>query len=273
MIEELCLLRKKIKKTNPLIHCLTNHITSNDCANAVLAVGAKPIMAEHPAEVEQITLSADALAINLGNISDSRMQAMLLSGRKAWEHKISCIIDLVGIGCSELRLNFARKFIAECRPAVIKGNVSEIRALLESKSSRGVDVSQLDRQLELKEITVLAKKTARQYSCLVLVSGKVDVVADGDKVYFIDNGHPLLASVTGTGCVLNVLCATFMSSGEVLRGVLLACLLLCLAGELAAQEAPGPGTFRVQLFDSLYNLSDAALVQRAKITEVNNEEF
>lgn len=273
MLKEICLLRKQLLAKSPLIHCLTNHITINDCANAVLAVGAKPIMAEHPAEVEEITASASALAVNLGNINDSRMQSMLLSGKKALQLGIPCIIDLVGIGCSNLRLEFAKKFILECQPAVIKGNASEIKALLYKTQVKGIDVSENDKELALAELVEYAKAVAQKYDCICLLSGKVDVVASKEKTFLLDNGHPLMALVTGTGCVLNVLCAAYMSSGELLKAVLCACLLLSVCGEVAAQDAPGLGSFKVKLMDYLYNLPDEILLAKARLKEVPDEKI
>lgn len=271
MLEQLCLIRQQIKENNPLIHCLTNHITINDCANALLAVGARPIMAEHPLEVEQITSGASALSVNLGNINDKRMQSMLLSGQQASRQNIPCILDLVGVGCSDLRLNFARKFIEQCRPGVIKGNISEVRALLSGTQVSGVDVSAQDKQLTLQEVIDIARQAAQKYKAIFLLSGKVDVIADKNVVYLVDNGHFFLSLITGTGCVLNVLCAAFMSGGSIFKGVLAATIFFSVCGEVAATQAKGPTSFKTNLFDSLYNLSDETFCQRAKIKEVTHE--
>ena len=267
MLANIWTLREKITQTNPLVHCLTNHITINDCANALLAVGARPIMAEHPGEVEWITNGASALAVNLGNINNSRMQAILLSGQAALQRKIPSIIDLVGVGCSELRLTFAEKFIKHCKPTVIKGNISEIKALLSGEQVSGVDISMRDSQLSLTEIAKIAGQAAEKYQAVFLISGKTDVVADKHAVYLLDNGHPFLSMLTGTGCVLNVLCAAFMSGGSILNGVIAATSFFSVCGEVAAVAAKGPASFKTLLFDELYTMTESTFCQKANIKE------
>ena len=133
-------LLQRIKADSPLIHCITNHISIHDCANALLALGASPIMAEHPGEVAEITATSQALMVNLGNISDSRMEAIAAAGETARTHHIPCMIDLVGVGCSQLRRSFAHGFLLRAHPAVIKGNESEIRAICGVEHhARGID--------------------------------------------------------------------------------------------------------------------------------------
>jgi len=133
----------KIDSQSPLIHCITSPIAINDCANAVLALGAKPIMAEHPLEVENITLMSKSLAVSLANITDARAESIMISGKTACKAGISSVIDLVGVTCSKMRADLAKKYITQCRPAVIKGNVSEIKAVcgMGFDESYGIDVS------------------------------------------------------------------------------------------------------------------------------------
>ena len=129
MRQRILQLRKRIKEEKPLIHCITNPISIHDCANVVLAVGARPIMAEHPAEVTDITASAGALMLNLGNITDARIESMKRSMRTAMENKIPVLLDLVGVACSDLRLDLARELLSIGHPAVLKGNMSELLAV------------------------------------------------------------------------------------------------------------------------------------------------
>lgn len=129
MRQRLLQLRKQIKEEKPLIHCITNPISIHDCANVILAVGARPIMAEHPAEVEEITASSGALMLNLGNITDARIKSMKCSMRRAVENKIPVLLDLVGVACSDLRLELARELLSIGHPAVLKGNMSELLAV------------------------------------------------------------------------------------------------------------------------------------------------
>ena len=137
----------KIDSQSPLIHCITSPIAINDCANAVLALGAKPIMAEHPLEVENITLMSKSLAVSLANITDARAESIMISGKAACKAGISSVIDLVGVTCSKMRADLAKKYITQCRPAVIKGNVSEIKAVcgMGFDASSGIDVSDKDK--------------------------------------------------------------------------------------------------------------------------------
>jgi hydroxyethylthiazole kinase len=267
MLDDLLSLRAKTRANAPLIHCLTNHITSNDCANAILAVGGRPIMAEHPKETRDITKSADALLVNLGNISDIKMRAMLLSGQEAADRLLPCVLDLVGVAASRLRLDFAKMFITKCRPRIIKGNISELIAVYEDAATkRGVDADPADKELSLEKRLELAVTLARKYQAVILISGAQDVLASPDKQYLVKNGHPLLAAVTGTGCMQGALAAAFAGwGGSCLEAALLAALLLGVSAEAAAREATGPGLFKYKLFDSLYNLSDEVLINNNKV--------
>ena len=136
-IEEILKTGSVLRERNPLIHCITSPIAINDCANAVLAVGARPICAEHPAEVRGITAISASLGVTLANITDARAESMMLSGDEARKRGLRSVIDVVGVNCSLFRMELAKRFVRECRPAVIKGNLSEIRALAgESPSFR-----------------------------------------------------------------------------------------------------------------------------------------
>lgn len=145
MLEKMKKAKEAVISQAPLIHCITNPISINDCANVVLALGAKPIMAEHPKEVHEITAFAKALAVNLGNITDARAESIFISGGVAKNAQIPCVIDVVGAACSALRMELAQRFIRECAPCVIKGNLSEIKALAGVDSAaQGIDVGQKD---------------------------------------------------------------------------------------------------------------------------------
>ena len=198
-------LRKQIREESPLVHCITSPIAINDCANAVLAVGAKPIMAEHPREVAGITGMAKSLTVSLANITDARMESILISGRTALELGIPSVIDVVGVACSPLRMELAKRFISECHPAVIKGNTSEIRALAgDAYHAVGIDVGKEDEVTlanpgactEMKEI---ASAYARKTEAVVLATGAVDVISDGQQTYYLLNGDACMSKVTGTG--------------------------------------------------------------------------
>ena len=263
-------IRKKTVDKNPLIHCITNPISINQCANGVLAVGARPMMAEHPLEVAEITQTADAIALNLANITDIRMQSAKISAQTAQNNNIPFIIDAVGVSCSKLRRTFMNDFMKEFKPTAIKGNYSEIYALSdESYSSAGVDA---DKTLTLEKISKTAVKLAHKHSTMVLVSGKTDIVTDGKTVVYINNGTAQLAQITGTGCLLGVLCGCYLAVDKSINALITACAVLGISGELAQTEK-GNGTFFVNLMDNLSVLKDEQIEQLLKIEVKTNEEF
>ncbi|CUH94704.1 Hydroxyethylthiazole kinase 2 [Propionispora sp. 2/2-37] len=268
-ITDLLKIRCQVKAQKPLIHCITNPISINDCANVVLAVGAKPIMAEHPAEVSEITATAKALAVNLGNITDQRMQAMLLSGKVACERHIPSVIDLVGIGCSHLRLDFAKRFISKCHPNVIKGNMSEIRALCSVEShARGIDVGDQDilTNDNLDDSIKLLQALSLKTGAVVAATGNVDIITDGRDTYLIANGCEMLSMITGTGCMLNVLIASFISGKHIIAGTILATALMGIGGEIS-QRVQGTGMFRTALLDNLFGISDSVFSEKIRYSK------
>ncbi len=256
--------RNKVRETAPLIHCITNPISINDCANAVLAVGAKPIMAEHPLEVEEITRSAAALGVNLGNITDARIESIRKSAAAAKGAGIPYTLDAVGVTCSGLRLDLARALLHGPCPDVVKGNGAEIRALAGAPfASRGID----DLGASFAETAHIAEDLAQRLRCVVLVTGAKDVVTNGARTAFCENGTPRLALVTGTGCVVHALAACYLAAADPFTAALLAVSTLGVCGELAERDAPGLGSFHIALLDRLSTFSDDEYLRRVRITE------
>lgn len=265
-INNLLQIKESIKLKKPLIHCITNPISINDCANMVLAAGAKPIMAEHPLEVSQITAVSKSLGINLGNITDNRMESMLISGKVAFEKKIPQVIDLVGVGCSKLRLEYAKKFISECHPNVIKGNMSEIKAICGMKSnSKGIDVGACDIVTEQNsdESIEMLKGLSLQTGAVIVATGVVDIITNGTHTYLITNGCEMLSMITGTGCMLTALIASYISCGNILDGTILATALMGICGELS-QHVKGTGSFRTELIDQMFSISDDMIIKKIR---------
>lgn len=260
--------REKLRWTHDLIHCITNPISMNDCANAILALGAKPIMASHPKEVAQITVTAGALALNLGNFDDTRAEGMKIAAASAKEHSIPVILDLVGTACSTLRLDYAMDLIHTIHPDIIKGNLSEIRAIAGKTSyAKGVDVAYED----LESISVSAawiQELARREACVVMCSGAVDIISDGMYTYRVDNGCEMLTVLTGTGCMLNAITAVFMSCMPCLEAALMACGFFGVVAEKCHKETQLPGTFHYKLFDWLYALTQQDFIRNVLIREV-----
>jgi hydroxyethylthiazole kinase len=270
-----------IRSNAPLIHCITNPISINDCANAVLAVGAKPIMAEHPKEVAKITSMASVLAINLGNITDARINSIMISGKTSLENNIPSVIDAVGVTCSDIRLELAKEYINVCRPAVIKGNISEIKVLNGlSSDAAGIDVSDKDtfssdNEVKMKYTGELVKELAKKTNSVVVATGVVDTISDGCEVYYIQNGCEMMSSITGTGCMLNVLIASYISAGKytdtkILDNAICATALLGIAGERARdytlKNNAGLGTFHVRLLDEISLINAKTLCENAMIS-------
>ncbi|MBO7251675.1 MAG: hydroxyethylthiazole kinase [Oscillospiraceae bacterium] len=267
VIHDIC---KTVKQMQPLIHCITNPISINQCANGILAIGARPMMAEHPKEVPEITRTAQALMLNLGNITDARMESMRISAKTANEMGIPVLLDAVGISCSSLRREYVKDLLNTAVPTVIKGNYSEIQALYrDSYRSSGVDA---DSSLDIHTIDHAAISLARSLGAVILASGKVDIVTNGKHLYHIHNGTPLLSQVTGTGCLQGALCASFLSAKPGIEAVMTGCSVLGICGELA-QTDRGTGTFLCSLMDKLSTLTDAEIEQNLKMEEITIEEI
>ncbi|WP_460276675.1 hydroxyethylthiazole kinase [Clostridium sp. CTA-1] len=260
-------IRQSVKLKKPLIHYITNPISINDCANMILAVGAKPIMAEQPLEVSEITAVSKSLGVNLGNITDNKMKSMLISGKTAYEKKIPQIIDLVGVGCSKLRLDYAKKFISECHPNVIKGNMSEIKAIYGIKSSaKGIDVGVCDiiTEQNFDENIKMIKSLSMETGSVVAATGVVDIISNGTYTYIISNGCEMLSMITGTGCMLTGLIASYISFENILDGTALAAALMGICGELS-QNVKGTGRFRNELIDNMFSISDDIIIKKIRI--------
>lgn len=259
---------ENLRREKPLIHCITNPISINLCANGLLAIGAQPIMAEHPEEVGEITGNAKALLLNLGNITDVRMLSMKRAARAATERNIPIVVDAVGIACSRLRRDYLQELLSISLPTAIKGNYSEIQALYqENYHTAGVDA---DATLTEASVSRSAVMLARQYSCIILASGQVDIVTDGIRLMHIKNGTSQLATVTGTGCLLGALCAAFLAVHPNMDALVAACAILGICGELA-QTPQGTGSFAVQLLDELSTVQTANIQKNMNMEEIDIE--
>lgn len=257
-------IRKSIRENNPLIHCITNPVSINQCANTILSTGARPIMAEHPDEAEEITVTAGALMLNIANITDARMRSIKLSAACADKNGIPFLLDAVGVSCSSMRRSYALSLISEHCPTVIKGNYSEICALEDPEyRSSGVDAhASADAQRTIES----ARSVALKYKTVVLASGKTDLITDGKRLISVRNGTPRLGSITGTGCMQGALTSAYLSCAGGMEAASLAAAVLGICGELAASEK-GMGSFSVSLFDWLSAADDNMLAQRIRLEE------
>lgn len=293
-------MRNYIRETQPLIHCITNPISIHDCANVILATGARPIMAEHPKEVEEITAVSSALMLNLGNITDVRMESMRLALAQANRDKIPVILDLVGVTCSHLRRRFAESLLEEGQFAVIKGNISEILAVASLPfHGTGIDAGAEDAVSEENQSQrgEVAKSLAKTLGCAVLATGKKDLVAVSDQAFLVSNGDPALSGITGTGCMVGALTASYLPAvsiqslrssigtkatdsehlvgdsyaesesafSELVLSVLLGVVTMGIAGEKATKVSRGPGSFQTALLDEIFCLSEEEFARKARI--------
>lgn len=257
-----------IRKNSPLIHCITNPISINICANAVLGIGARPVMAEHPREISDITLSSQALLLNLGNITDARAKSIIISAKTANENNIPFVIDLAGVACSKLRRRLAKKVITKYKPDLIKGNYSEIMAVFDKNyKSTGVDA---DKGISSSLIEGVVIKLSKSFMTTVLASGRTDVISDGKTLVRVNNGTPHLSKITGTGCMQGALAAAFLSQCSGIKGVTEACALIGVCGELSETDE-GSGAFMTNLLNNISKITDDILENRIR-TEVKNIE-
>lgn len=255
-----------VRAARPLVHCVTNYVTVNDCANALLAVGAAPVMADDEAEAADIAAIASALVVNIGTLNARTVRSMTLAGAAAASKGIPIVLDPVGAGASEYRTDAALALIGRIPFAVIRGNASEIRVLATGTgTTRGVDASVEDSS-SIEAIKGDAEAFARKTGAVVAITGAVDVVTDGKATYAIRNGHPLMGSVTGTGCMLSAIIGAYASVASAgswgLAGAVAAAIAgMGLAGERAERRAGrrGTGSFRVALIDELSRLDARSL--------------
>lgn len=296
--------RALVREKSPLIHCITNPISIHDCANVILAVGARPIMAEHPGETEEITRVSSALMLNLGNITDARMESMRLSLRMANACGIPVLLDLVGVTCSRLRREYAKELLKTGKFSVLKGNISELLAISGLPyHGTGIDAGAQDAVTDEneREICAAMAEFAAFRDCAVLATGKRDLIAGDGHAYLLENGDPMLSRITGTGCMVGAMTAAYLAGQEALmrpeatekaetlepgqipvqkavdpavvvkpscRAAVLGAALMGIAGEEAARRAKGPGSFQAELLDAICGIDSEEIYDRIRIREV-----
>lgn len=254
----------------PVVHCITNYVTSGDVANIILAVGGSPVMAEDINEAEDIVKSASSLVINIGTLSERKTEAMILAGKAANKNGIPIVFDPVGAGASEFRGRSAMKILREVHPDIIRGNLSEMSWLCgKSKGTRGVDTSPEDEKNSRFEIAGIA---ALKFDCIAAVAGVEDAVSDGYRGYMIKNGTIHMSKVTGTGCMSSGLMGYFAALSKrekLLDYTAAAAALMGIAGECSAAEyiGRGLGSFRIGIIDYISKISFGEFMKMQKIEE------
>jgi len=253
----LCNDLKKLRGKAPLVHNITNFVVMNNTANALLAIGASPVMAHALEEVADMTALASALVINIGTLSREWVKAMALAMSAAKSKGLPIVFDPVGAGATTFRTRTCLNLLEQAPPTVIRGNASEIMALAGSNvQTKGVDSSAAETDAEGAAFAV-----AKKYNCVVVVSAAVDLITYGNNKYQVRNGHPLMPKVTGLGCTATALVGAFCAvNPDPLVAATHAMMTMGMAGEIAATQASGPGTLQVHLIDAFYNLNEEQIV-------------
>lgn len=267
-----------IKSRTPLTHCITNFVTVNDCANAILAIGGSPIMADDADEMEEVVSIADALVINIGKLSKDQIAAMISASKVANKTKTPIILDPVGVGVSNLRNNTALEIINNYNISAIRGNITEIKTIAkllgiidENNTAKGVDVCVDDiiTKTNLKDNGKIISNLAKKLNAIVLASGPIDLLSDGITTLAIDNGDEMMPLITGSGCMLSSIVGTCIGGSTPLEGTLLAILAMNIAGEKARakidEKDEGTSSFRAYLIDYLYKTDSETLINKSNI--------
>ena len=240
-----------VRTQSPLVHNITNYVVMNNSANALLAIGASPVMAHWVSEMEEMTAIAGALVLNIGTLDDKWIDGMLAAGKAAMRRATPIVLDPVGVGATSQRTEAAMKIIEQCRPTIIRGNASEIMALVDaSVKSKGVDSSaSSDDALES------AKRLAIDTGAVVVISGATDYITNGTEVYTVEGGNPIMTTVTGMGCTSTAIVGAFAAVVEdPMVAATAAMAVMSLAGERAAEYSRGNGSMQINFLDELYNL-------------------
>ncbi len=253
-----------IRENRPLVHNITNFVVMNFTANILLAAGASPVMAHAENEVEEMTSFARALVLNIGTLTDDWVEAMLKAGKKASIIGIPITLDPVGAGATALRTRAANRILAETAVSVVRGNASEILALAGgSAKNRGVDSAD-----SVEAVSDQAVRLAAELKTPVAITGAEDFITDGRRILRVSNGHPLMTSVTGTGCGATAIIGAFAAiDPDPLSAAATALACYGLAAEQAAYGSSGPGTFMIRFLDALYNLTPEVVESGCRITE------
>ena len=278
MLERIDKTLKNIKEKNALTHCITNSVTINDCANAVLAIGGSPFMAEDAKELEEVVTIADVLVINIGKLSKEQINSMNISAEVANKTNTPIVLDPVGVGVTNLRNKTTLNLIENYNITAIRGNISEIKAIAklvgvidENNTAKGVDVN-IDDIITKDNLAAngeIIKELANKLDTTILASGPIDILSDGETTIAIDNGDDMMPLITGSGCMLSSIVGSCIGGSNPLDGTFVAILAMNIAGEKARakveERSEGTGSFRTYLIDYLYKTNSESLINESNI--------
>lgn len=251
-----------IREKAPLVHHITNYVTVNDCANITLSAGALPVMAHAEEEVEEMVDIASALVINIGTPDPVQVARMFVAARAAEKNDIPVILDPVGAGATSFRTKIAQKMMQELSISVLKGNAGEIGTL----AGRQAHVRGVDSLGVTGDRTEITTNLAEKLGCTVVMSGPADIISDGSRTYLCENGHSYMGKISGTGCMASsVIGSCAAVSTDHLSASVAGVIAFGIAGERAAMDAEGPGSFKYRLFDSMASVTPGDIDRQAKI--------
>lgn len=255
----------QVRKQSPLVYNITNYVVMNNTANALLAVGASPIMSHAHSEIEEMSNISQALVVNMGTLDEYWIESMQKASAAFNKLDKPWILDPVGAGATSFRKNTLERLL-ENKPSVIRGNASEIMALANVKTvtTKGVDSTESS-----SNAIEVAQQLSEKINAVVCISGVIDYIIYKKKVVEIHNGHPLMTKVTGLGCSASAIIGAFLAhADDIFESTTAAVALLSLAGELAQEKANGPGTLQLHILDILYQLDEETFKKRLKINEL-----
>lgn len=269
---------QNVQNKTPLVHCITNYVTVNDCANILLACGGSPIMADDAAEAAEITSICAATVINIGTLNSRTVESMLLAGKRANELGHPVILDPVGAGASVLRTQTAERLLREVKFSAIRGNISEIKTIAGGAgTTKGVDADEADALTgdTLADGIALAERLSAETGAVIAITGAVDIVCGGEEAYLIRNGCPEMSRITGTGCMLSAMTGAYLAANDPAqhtKAAAFATALMGYAGELAYARAKeigaGTGSMRTYIIDAVSNMTEEKLSGGMKIETV-----
>jgi hydroxyethylthiazole kinase len=265
---------ENVRRSVPLVHCITNYVTVNDVANALLAIGGSPIMADDVKEVAEITSICGGLNLNIGTLNTRTIEAMLVAGKRANELGHIVVLDPVGAGASKLRTDTTYQLLGEIDFSVIRGNISEMKTIYAGNGlTQGVDanISDAVTEVNLDEMILLTKELSKRTKAVIAITGAIDIVADETKAYVIRNGHANMSKVTGTGCMLTSIitaCCT-ANPDRILEAAATAVICEGIAGEIAnkkmQEENAGTSSYRMFLIDTISQMTDNMISEGMKV--------
>ncbi|MFC3750721.1 hydroxyethylthiazole kinase [Paenibacillus sp. GCM10012306] len=258
----------KVREQNPLIHNITNIVVANFSANGLLALGASPFMADSYEEVADVAQMAASVVLNIGTLNEQVIPSMILAGQSANAHGTPVVLDPVGAGATAYRTDIVQKLVDSISLTALRGNVAEVANVAgEQWTIKGVDAGTGD-----GDAVELAQKAARKLGCIVIVTGKEDVITDGTTTYIAANGHPILTKVTGTGCLLSAVTGAFLAVGgdSPLKAAAEAISFYGVAAEIAEEltHGQGPGSFQIEFLNQLSLVTPDIYQERSLIREI-----